>query len=219
MPAADQTPLSPAQRASRIVADARAFLWPLLVFAAVGGLALAFIDKGAAVMWVNARHTAVLDVFFRYATWLGDGTFWFIALALVTARDRRFGVLALITAGASALCVQGLKNLLRVERPSRFLVGEDLHFVPGVDVHGFLSFPSGHTGAAFTGFFLLALWSRKPWVGFLCFIGAAVAGFSRIYLVQHFYADVYAGALLGVAVGFAVVLGLRHKGWFAGGLQ
>jgi membrane-associated phospholipid phosphatase len=42
-----------------------------------------------------------------------------------------------------------------------------------------------------------------------------VAGFSRIYLVQHFFADVYAGALIGTAVGFGVLVALRHRGWFA----
>ena len=82
-------------------------------------------------------------------------------------------------------------------------------------MHGFLSFPSGHTGAAFTGFFLLAAWARDARVAAACFAGAAVAGFSRIYLVQHFFADVYAGALIGTAVGFGVLVALRHRGWFA----
>jgi membrane-associated phospholipid phosphatase len=209
-------PDSGLERARRIWQDARGFLWPLLVFAVGGGLGLLFLSKGDAVLWVNARHTAAMDVFFRYATWLGDGLFWFLALALLTAYRRRFGLLSLLAAGLSALCVQGLKNLLDIERPSRYLVGHDLHFVPGVDVHGFLSFPSGHTGAAFTGFFLLALYSRKPAMGLVCFAGAAIAGFSRIYLVQHFFADVYAGALLGTAVAFGFVWAFRHRGWFAG---
>lgn len=204
-------------RAWRQYQDAKGFLWPLALFSLFGAIGLSALQKGDAVLWVNARHQAGLDLFFRYATWLGDGVFWFIVLALLAAKNRRYGVLCLLAAGISALCVQGLKNLLDIERPSRYLVGHELHFVPGVDVHGFLSFPSGHTGAAFTGFFLLALYSRKPQIGMACFFGAAVAGFSRIYLVQHFFADVYAGALLGTAVAFVVVLALRHRGWFAGG--
>jgi membrane-associated phospholipid phosphatase len=202
-------------RARALARDTAGFLWPL-AFLALGGAALLLAtDKGEVVLWVNARHMAWQDPVWRYATWLGDGLFWVLALALLTARRRGYGVLAWLAFGLSAAVVQGLKNLLDIERPMRYLAGHDLHFVAGVDVHGFLSFPSGHTGAAFTGFFLLAAWARDARVAAACFAGAALAGFSRIYLVQHFFADVYAGALIGTAVGFGVLVALRHRGWFA----
>ena len=202
------------ERFRALTRDTGGFLVPMVMWSLLGLVLLATAQKGDVVLWVNARHQPIWDGFFRYATYLGDGLFWFLLLALLAARYRRFGLLALLAAGVSALVVQGLKNMFDVERPMRYLVGHDLHFVPGVDVHGFLSFPSGHTGAAFTGFFLLAAWSRRPWVGALCFVGAALAGFSRIYLVQHFLADVLVGSLLGVLVAGAMLLAFRGRGWF-----
>jgi membrane-associated phospholipid phosphatase len=137
--------------------------------------------------------------------------FWLIVFVALTLWKRRYGIQAALAGVLSALLVQGLKNLFRMERPSRVLADHDLAFVQGVDVYGFMSFPSGHSGAAFTGFFLLAVWSGKPWVGFFCFVLAAIAGFSRIYLVQHFFMDVYAGALLGVGMASLVLLLWRGK--------
>ncbi|MBI1192862.1 MAG: phosphatase PAP2 family protein [Bacteroidetes bacterium] len=187
------------------------FLLPLSVFALFGGILLSLIERGDVVLLVNGWHQPTADLFFRYATWLGDGLFWLVAFVLLTLWRWRYGLQAAAAGFFSALLVQGLKNVFRMERPSRVLAEYDLAFVQGVDVYGFMSFPSGHTGAAFTGFFLLAVWSGKPWAGFCCFVLAAIAGFSRIYLVQHFFLDVYAGALLGVCMASAVLLLWRGK--------
>jgi len=187
------------------------FLLPMMLFALLGALVLLRIERGDVVLLVNSWHQPAADVFFRYATWLGDGLTWLIVFVLLVLWRWRSGLQVVLGGFLSALLVQGLKNLFRMERPSRVLAGHDLAFVEGVDLYGFMSFPSGHTGAAFTGFFFLAVWSGKPWVGFGCFLLAALAGFSRIYLVQHFFMDVYAGALLGVAMAALVLLLWRGR--------
>lgn len=77
--------------------------------------------------------------------------------------------------------------------------GQALNFVPGVDVHAHNSFPSGHTLTAFALFFLLTLLLPKRGWGWL-FLGlASLAGFSRIYLAQHFPTDVFFGSFLGIS--------------------
>jgi membrane-associated phospholipid phosphatase len=68
------------------------------------------------------------------------------------------------------------------------------------------SFPSGHTATAFSMFFLLALIYNKKGVGLVCCLLAIIAGFSRMYLLQHFLLDVLAGSILGVAITYFLVL-------------
>ena len=202
------------QQIRDLVFQTRSFLIPMLVFAFGGGIVLTQIHRGDIVLWVNHWHNPAADFIFRYVTWLGDGLFWLILFIMIAARKRSFGLRAASTGLLSALAVQALKNIFKMERPIRVLIGHDLALVKGVDLYSFMSFPSGHTGAAFTGFYLLALWSGKSWVGFVCFLLACLVGFSRIYLVQHFFMDVYAGALIGTMMVIFVVALCRYRGWF-----
>jgi membrane-associated phospholipid phosphatase len=61
------------------------------------------------------------------------------------------------------------------------------------------SFPSGHTCAAFSLFTFLSLLASARYqpLGLLFFILAALVGYTRMYLAAHFFADVYAGSILG----------------------
>ena len=70
--------------------------------------------------------------------------------------------------------------------------------VEGVHLHHYHSFPSGHTTAAFALFMTLCLLTDKKPLHFIYFILAALGGYSRIYLSQHFAIDVFAGSIIGV---------------------
>ncbi len=48
---------------------------------------------------------------------------------------------------------------------------------------------------------MLSLWSGKNNLVILLFFLAAVAGYSRIYLAQHFPQDVLAGMVIGMMAG------------------
>ena len=65
-------------------------------------------------------------------------------------------------------------------------------------MHSFHSFPSGHTAVAFGLFCLLALISSNKMIGVVCFFIALFVAFSRVYLSQHFFLDIYIGSLIGV---------------------
>ena len=72
--------------------------------------------------------------------------------------------------------------------------------VPFVENAYFNSFPSGHTTAAFAFFCALSILARKhPLLQSLFFLLAAGVAYSRMYLSQHFLADVLAGSLLAWA--------------------
>jgi len=53
--------------------------------------------------------------------------------------------------------------------------------------------------------FFLAYTINKKYALFLFVVLAVTAGFSRIYLMQHFFIDVFAGALIGTATSFITI--------------
>ena len=65
------------------------------------------------------------------------------------------------------------------------------------------SFPSGHTGAAFSvaGVFLLNRHPAAPWL----LLAALLMGLSRLYLYVHFPSDVLTGAVVGLFLAFLSV--------------
>ena len=85
---------------------------------------------------------------------------------------------------------------------------QSLPMVDGVSLHSFFSFPSGHT----TTFFAIALVMSylltsgiqnkrtSAAVQALLFLFAAIGGYSRVYLSQHFAADVLGGCLIGTII-------------------
>lgn len=74
----------------------------------------------------------------------------------------------------------------------------NLHIVDNVKIHSHYSFPSGHTAVAFCVFTLMAMFIDKKHLEIPFLFLALFVGYSRIYLIQHFFLDVYFGALIGV---------------------
>ena len=72
-----------------------------------------------------------------------------------------------------------------------------VHTVKWVTVHGSCSFPSGHTTTAFAMFCFLALISKHKATGIIFMLMGLIAAWSRIYLAQHFFIDVYIGSIIG----------------------
>lgn len=95
-------------------------------------------------------------------------------------------------AGAGAtVAVTALKEAVRRERP---------------DGSNRLSFPSGHTTAAFAAASVIAR-EEGGAVGWLAYGAAATAGYARIADRHHYLSDVVAGAILGRLVGRLVTRG------------
>lgn len=66
------------------------------------------------------------------------------------------------------------------------------------------SFPSGHSTSAFCLFFCLCIISPKVWQKIFFFCLAILIGFSRVYLSQHFFEDIYVGSIIGVGFSFTI---------------
>ncbi|MFA0961640.1 phosphatase PAP2 family protein [Roseivirga sp. BDSF3-8] len=171
-----------------------------LYWFAAGIFPLTFLTKGDIVLYLNGLHTPFTDWFFKNATYLGDGIVF--APTIIACLFIRFRY-AIIAAGAGlvhcvlvALCKRIVFG--GVPRPAAWFTNADaLHFVPHVQVHTHMSFPSGHTATAFALALFISLIGQNRWLTCFMLSMATVIGISRIYLLQHFYVDVYAGMVLG----------------------
>ena len=70
---------------------------------------------------------------------------------------------------------------------------------------GASSFPSGHATEAFAVASVIATRYDSGWVKGVAYGSAALVGFARVHHQAHFLSDITAGALIGTAVGRAVV--------------
>ena len=70
---------------------------------------------------------------------------------------------------------------------------------------GASSFPSGHTMSAFALFGLVALLlPQKKSVALVILFLAVLVGISRVYLIHHFFIDIYAGSIIGALLALII---------------
>jgi membrane-associated phospholipid phosphatase len=177
------------------------FLFPYLIFVSLGGVLLLSKTKIEIQLGFNSFHTSFFDTFFSYVTYLGDGVMAVLTVVILLVVKYRYVLIAGVSNIIASLITQTLKQTLfsEVVRPKKFFEGvHDLYFVPGVENYLYNSFPSGHTTCAFSLYFSLALIVKNKTLKFVFFIVALLAGYSRIYLSQHFFEDVFVGSLIGV---------------------
>lgn len=171
---------------------------------------LAVLEQGKLELHaaINAHHDPLADLFFRYATHLGDGIVpTILALFLLWWKDWRALLMVGASAAFSAIIAQLLKHFLfpEVDRPSMFFDRmPGINVVPGLDLYHHFSFPSGHSTSAFSTCLALVVLSGRQAHGFALALIACVIGFSRVYLSQHFTEDVLGGALIGSVTAVAV---------------
>ncbi len=169
-----------------------------------------FLGKIPVFLFFNNDLGKFADSFFEYFTYLGDGLIWIPIAVLFIWKKRQQFVLLISTISMSTLLAQGIKNYIFTAepRPTSLITDRSLiHTVEGVELHGFYSFPSGHTTTACCIFLLACLLVPKKWIVPIGLSYALLVGYSRVYLAQHFPLDVGGGLLVGsVSVWLSVFL-------------
>jgi membrane-associated phospholipid phosphatase len=195
----------------------------LFLYIVAGFILLLVFPKGDFELLVNRGNHPLLDTFFYYITYFGDGILLLSIILLIGLRKVYYGFLALISFLISTAIVQGLKRSIFSEypRPSKFFDSLiDIHVVKGLELHSFHSFPSGHASGVFSVFLMLALLAKNKFLSVFFVAIAVLTAFSRVYLFQHFLIDIYVGGLMG---GFTAILvywyvenktSLKHKTFF-----
>lgn len=169
-----------------------------------------FLGKIPVFLFLNNDLGKFADSFFEYFTYLGDGLIWIPIAILFIWKKRQQFLLLISTISISTLLAQGIKNYVFTAepRPTSLITDRSLiHTVEGVELHGFYSFPSGHTTTACCIFLLACLLVPKKWIVPIGLFYALLVGYSRVYLAQHFPLDVGGGLLVGsVSVWLSVFL-------------
>ena len=203
-----------------------------LILVIVLGLALLYIPKGDLHLLLCDRHTPARDIFYRYYTQVAEWFPYVVCVLLLLFSRIGDGVCASAAMIFSALTTQLFKHIINAPRPltwfEQHLPDIQLPLVEGVRMNYWFSFPSGHT----TSFFALALvvsivatnqkskiTNHKLQIALqiiLVFL-ATLGAYSRIYLSQHFSADVFAGIIVGVLVSilsYAIFMRFEDKKWY-----
>ena len=172
------------------------------VIIAIGtGILILTLGKNGSFQLINSNHNEYADQFFKYFTHYGDGLMW-APLGIYCFFYRRKYFIAVV-AGVliSTFLAQLLKRVVYPDelRPISYLSEIfPVHIVDGVTMRKAHSFPSGHTTTAFAMALIMAyMVNNKVWsVIFPLF--ALLAGYSRVYLAQHFPTDIFAGMCIGI---------------------
>ena len=186
---------------SKIVSANRAFFLPYLTFLVFCSIALLLFDKNGLHIAINQKSHPIADVFFQYITYLGDGRMLVIYALILLFIKYRYVLILLISSLLMGITTFVLKTQVfdSALRPKSYFENiYQLRLVPGVENYLHNSMPSGHTATAFCIFTGFAIMAKNKNSGFLFFLIAVLIGFSRIYLSQHFLADVLIGSLIGV---------------------
>ncbi|MDP3392560.1 phosphatase PAP2 family protein [Sediminibacterium sp.] len=168
----------------------------LLLFSFLGG-------KEDLFLLLNHNLGSTADFFFQYFTHAGDGIFWVPVGLYFIFFKRKLLPLILSAIVLSTLLVQTGKKIIypNEARPTAAIEStthSPIHTVKGVTVHSNNSFPSGHTTTAFSLFLLGCLLLPYTYFWLIGFTAALLAGYSRVYLAQHFPLDVGAGIICAV---------------------
>jgi membrane-associated phospholipid phosphatase len=140
---------------------------------------LANYGKAKSFILLNTYHSKWLDLFFSKFTFLGDGLFVVILAVILffTLKTQRLSILILISYIVSGLLAQLFKHSFNAPRPKMFFNSNTYqHFIDGVSISNYESFPSGHTTSAFALAFMLAhSTNKKSFQIILLFLAIATA--------------------------------------------
>jgi membrane-associated phospholipid phosphatase len=192
------------------IVDNLYFFLPFLLWIIIGGVLLLIYTKSELFFTVNGAFNPFLDKLNTAFSGYGRGDvipIILLSLLLIPAyRNHNYIFTTLIFGVLIPSIIFFSKLYFDTPRPLKYYGLNKVHTVPWLDNLFETSFPSGHTIGAFGFFLLLSLYLPKylkPW-SILFFILALACAYSRLYLGQHFFEDVYAGSIIGTVFTFII---------------
>lgn len=134
-----------------LLAENKIFFFCLYITIPLSTIFLLLQSKEKSFLLCNPLHNHLLDIFFSGFTNFGDGIFSLIIFFILLFR-KKITPASLVLLGylVSGLVAQIAKNLYHAPRPATlFAAGNYPHFIQGITLVGYSSFPSGHTASAF----------------------------------------------------------------------
>jgi membrane-associated phospholipid phosphatase len=188
--------------AKDVLYSVRYFFIPYLIILCACLVIKLLFTRAEIYFAINAKYSDWGDLTAPYVTYIGDGITVIVISVLLALYSYRKAFLLITGYAVTSIVAQILKYTFDMPRPKVYFSDQlgRIHFVKDLYVSALHSFPSGHTVTAFSaGVVITYLLKNKSW-GFVLLLIAAVVGYSRMYLSQHFFEDVLAGSVIGVVV-------------------
>ena len=202
----------------------------LVLLMAVLGLMYLY-PKPELHLLLNAHHSSIQDIFFKYYSVLAEWPLYVLALLPLLWKKIKITIFFAMCELTGGAILQILKHIISTDRPvSVFEHYHDLvlPLVQGVTMYHSNSFPSGHASTFFMfctccTIILTYHYYRKKephdlrtrilfGVALLLLLVLAVMGaYSRVYLSQHFLSDVCVGSIIGFTTPFLMYYFCRNK--------
>ncbi|TSJ38547.1 phosphatase PAP2 family protein [Mucilaginibacter corticis] len=183
-----------------VLYNVRFFFIPYLILIAACLIIKLTFTREEIYFAVNARYSNWADWLAPYLTDLGNGWTTVALSAIILLFSYRKAFILASAYAVTSLSAQVLKFAFDAPRPKLYFHDQlsRIHFVAGTDQLSLHSFPSGHTVTAFSTAILITYWCKNKTWGLPLLLLAALVGYSRMYLSQHFFEDVTAGSVVGV---------------------
>ena len=202
----------------------------LVLLMVILGLMYAY-PKPELHMLLNSYHSSLQDTFFKYYSMLAEWPLYAIALLPLLWKKVKMTIFFAMCELTGGSILQILKHIISTDRPVSVFehyAYMDLPLVQGVTMHHGNSFPSGHASTFFmfcTCCVIIQAYSYiqrdKPYslgkkilfntMLIALLVVAAVGAYSRVYLSQHFLADVCVGSVIGFITPFMMYLLLWNR--------
>lgn len=163
------------------------------------------------LLLINGTHSSIFDYIMIFiSSKLGWLPLYMLLLYLIIKTNKKKWWIALIAVAVTItlsdqLSVHLFKNVFERLRPCHNeALTQNLRMI--VDCGGSYGFVSSHAtnSAALSTLVVMMLKNRYKWILPLMFLYTVLIMYSRVYLGVHYPSDVFAGALLGIAIGSAV---------------
>jgi membrane-associated phospholipid phosphatase len=168
----------------------KAFILPYSILMLLTGILLMFTGRDRLFLILNKVYHPLADQVFRYITYLGDGWLYFLVIIVFAFISKRWCIHAATAFLFSFIASRIGKDLIfeGMHRPKKYFEGTDtfIRTIEGLRIYEYDTFPSGHTVTAFSMFLILSLYFNRSGHALFFLILAILAGYSRIYLSQHF---------------------------------
>ncbi|MBN2774076.1 MAG: phosphatase PAP2 family protein [Prolixibacteraceae bacterium] len=181
-------------------------LWfsvPFLIFLVIGGILLIIKNKGDILLALNSVSSPFWDQIFLQVTKIGLGSFIALVGVVLVFYKFRWSLLVFINLAWTGIFTNLFKRVFfhMSSRPLHYFYYDDFpRFLYDAPLSYFNTFPSGHTITIYAICSLLAILVNRRAVSLVLFLLALLVGFSRVYLLQHFFIDTYFGAVTGIVV-------------------
>jgi len=202
----------------------------LVLLMAILGLMYVY-PKPELHMLLNSYHSSLQDTFFKYYSMLAEWPLYAIALLPLLWKKVKMAIFFAMCELTGGSILQILKHIISTDRPVSVFehyAYMELPLVQGVTMHHGNSFPSGHASTFFmfcTCCVIIQAYSYiqrdRPYslgkkilfntMLIALLVVAAVGAYSRVYLSQHFLADVCVGSVIGFITPFMMYLLLWNR--------